>query len=278
MPNPANNPLIGPAPKFETLTDYCACGGAIYHAGTLALNRRFANHLQFQTNYTWSKAIDDVLDFSSFNSSYYPTIQGKDRAISPYNISHSFTSSAVYTTHTGSTNLFLRALADISLSPIVSFHSGTPFELFFTPPTGFGSPAAPGNGLVQEALNQARPFSAPRDSGILPWNYRWDMRFNKDIHLSKDNEAFRLGLSVTAANLLNHTNFTGANGIFPVATAAGAAATVFPNGGNLLNGPFNVRGVKTLDFTPGFVPGTIPLAFNSADVARQVQFGLRLSF
>ncbi len=274
-PNPANNPLIGGQPKFETLTDYCACGGAIYHAGTVSLTRRFTNHLQFQTNYTWSKAIDDSLDFSSFTSTYFPTTPGKDRAISPYNISHVFTTSAVYTTpfHSGSGNLFLSALSDITLAPIVSIHSGTPFELFDSPAVG-----AAGNGLVQEALNQARPFNAPRDSGILPWNYRWDMRLNKDIRLSKNHEAMRLGFSVTAANLLNHTNFTGVNGIFPAGTAALAAATVFPNGGNLLNGPYNVRGVKALDLQPGFVPGSIPLSFNSADIARQIQFGLRLSF
>jgi hypothetical protein len=273
-PNPANNPLIGGQPKFETLTDYCACGGAIYHAGTVSLTRRFANHLQLQTNYTWGKAIDDVLDFSSFNSSYFPTSQGKDRAISPYNIGKNFTTSAVYTTPFpyDSGSLFLRALADITLSPIVSMHSGTPYELIDSPPVG-----AAGNGLVQEALNQARPFNAPRDSGILPWNYRWDMRFNKDVRLSKDRENLRLGLTVTAANLLNRTNFTGVNGVFPVGSAAAAAGVVFPNGGNLLNGPYNVRGVKALDFN-GTIPGSVPLSFNSADIARQVQFGLRLSF
>jgi hypothetical protein len=279
-PNPANNPLIGGQPKFETLTEYCGCGGAIYHAGTVSLTRRFTNHVQFQSNYTYSRAIDDVLDFSSFNSSYYPTVQGKDRAVSPFNISHSFTTTAVYTTPfaRGSGRFFTRPLADITLAPVLNFHSGTPYELFFSPPTGFGSPAAPGNGLVQEALNQARPFNAPRDSGILPWNYRVDMRFNKDVHLSSSNEALRLGLSVTAANLFNRTNFTGVNGIFPIATQGQALGTAFPNGGNLLNGPYNIRGVKALDFANGFLPGQLPLSFNSADVARQIQFGLRLSF
>jgi hypothetical protein len=279
QPNPANNPLQATGPTFETLTNYCACGGAIYHAGTVSLTRRFANHLQFQSNYTYSKAIDDVLDFSSFTSTYYPTIHGKDRAISAFNIGQIWTTSAVYTTpfHYNSGSFLSRVLADISLAPIVSIHSGTPFELFFSAPTGFGNAAAPGNGLVQEALNQARPFNAPRDSGILPANYRWDMRFDKDIRLSKNNEAIRLGLSVTAANLLNHTNFTGVNGLFPAANAAQAQATVFPNGGNLLNGPYNVRGVKALDFN-GAIPGSVPLAFNSADIARQIQFGLRVSF
>lgn len=275
VPNPVNNPLIGGQPKFETLTNYCACGGAIYHAGTVSLTRRFADHLQFQSNYTWSKAIDDTLDFSSFDSTYFPTIPGKDRAVSAFNVSHIFTSSAVYTTPfpRNSGNLFLRALSDITLSPIVSLHSGTPFEVFDTPAVG-----AAGNGLVQEAINQARPFNAPRDSGILPWNYRWDMSFKKEIPLSRNNESLRLAVSVTAANLLNHTNFTGVNGLVPVGTAALAAATPLPNGGNLLTGPFNVRGVKALDFQPGFVPGQVPFSFDSADLARQVQFGLRVSF
>ena len=283
VPNPANNPLIGGQPKFETLTEYCGCGDAVYHAATVSLVRRFANHLQFQTNYTWSHAIDDVLDFSSFNSSYFPTSPGKDRATSPYNIGQLLTASAVYTTPSSadSGNLFLRAVANVSLSPIVNIHSGTPWEIFDSPATGAaftatGQPTG-ANGLTQEALNQARPFNAPRDSGILPWNYRWDMRLNKDIHLYKNREALTLGLSVTAANILNHTNFTGVNGIFPAGSPAAAAATLFPNGGNLLNGPYNLQGVKALDFN-GTIPGSVPLSFDSADIARQIQFGLRFSF
>ena len=41
--------------------------------------------------------------------------------------------------------------------------------------------------------------------------------------------------------------------------------------------PFNPV-FKARDFTPGFLAGQVPLSFNSADLARQVQFGLRLSF
>jgi hypothetical protein len=89
---------------------------------------------------------------------------------------------------------------------------------------------------------------------------------------------------VVAANLLNHTNFTGVNGIFPVGSALDPRVTAFPitdqNGNllqtvNLLNGPYKLHGFKARDFG---VPGNIPLAFNSADVARQIQFGLRVSF
>jgi hypothetical protein len=300
--NPATNKLVPglfgvQLPLIETLTQYCACGGAIYHAGTVSLTRRMANHLQFQTNYTFGKSIDDVLDFSSFNSSFYPTIPGKDRAISPYNITHSFTGTMVYTTPFRSGqghNWISRALADITLSPVVNMHSGIPFELFIDPSQGLGHPALPpflptptgsfatpptGNGLTQEAANQARPFNAPRNSGIGAWFYRTDFRLSKDFYVNRD-RGVKVAAIATASNIFNHTNFTGVNGDFPgVTSSTSPLATNFPivgTGGfvNLLNGPYNLHGTKALD--QAF--GNAPLAFNSADIPRQVQFGLQVSF
>jgi hypothetical protein len=310
--NPATNKLVPglggvQVPLIETLTNYCACGGAIYHAGTISLTRRMANHLQFQTNYTFGKSIDDVLDFSSFNSSFYPTIPGKDRAISPYNITHSLTGTLVYTTpfHSGAGhNWVSRALADITLSPVVNTHSGIPFELFIDPGQGLGHPALPflpnptgtfatpptGNGLTQEAANQARPFNAPRNSGIGAWFYRTDFRLSKDFYVNRD-RGFKVAAIATASNIFNHTNFTGVNGDFPgVTNSASPLATNFPlsSGGsvNLLNGPYNLHGNKAIDFTQTvnalgqkiLTLGNAPLAFNSADIPRQVQFGLQFSF
>jgi len=320
-PNPANNGLIPVAggvqvPRIETLTQYCPCGGATYFAGTASLTRRFANHLQFQGNYTWGRSIDDVLDFSSFNSSFYPTIQGKDRAVSPYNISHSFTATAVYTTpfEGGSGHNWLsRVFADITLAPVVNMHSGIPFEIFIDPGTGLGHPAgvptlasAPtgtfatpptSNGLVQEASNQARPFNAPRNSGIGAWLYRMDMRVSKDFYVNKE-RGIKVGVIATAANLFNHANFTGVNGDFPglasTATLNAAGSPLdqsFPLAGgngtvNLLNGPYNFKGIKAIDFIPSknalgqsiLTLGGSSLAFNTADIPRQVQFGLKVSF
>jgi hypothetical protein len=307
--NPATNKLVPglfgvQVPQIETLTNYCACGGAIYHAGTISLTRRMANHLQFQTNYTFGKSIDDVLDFSSFNSSFYPTIQGKDRAISPYNITHSFTGTMVYTTPFRSGqghNWVSRALADITLSPVVNLHSGIPFELFIDPSQGLGHPSLPllptptvtfatpptGNGLTQEAANQARPFNAPRNSGIGAWFYRTDFRLSKDFYVNRD-RGVKVAAIATASNIFNHANFTGVNGDFPgVTTSTNPLATSFKltnNLGtvNLLNGPYNLHGNKAIDFTPNasklLTLGNAPLAFNSADIPRQVQFGVQVSF
>jgi TonB-dependent receptor-like protein len=307
--DPFNGPMLVPKDvNVETGTIYCSCGDAIYHAVTTSFKRQFANHFQFQANYTWSRALDNVLDFSSFNSSYYPTIypvglngEGRDWGVSAYNVTHNLVANAVYTTpfKGGSgANWANKLLADWTLSPIVTMHSGIPFEVLINPQQGLAAECttvaacaagtANGNGLVQEALNQARPFAAARNTGFGPWNYRWDMSFRKAIPLS---ERFRLEFLANFANLLNRVNFLGVNGIFPAITNAAAAQNVkLLNGStvNLLSGPYNFKGYRSFNDAElsgtkigGGTPlanGADPLAFVTADVPRQAQFELRLSF
>ena len=81
------------------------------------------------------------------------------------------------------------------------------------------------------------------------------------------------------------------NGVFPAVTNASAAQNVkLLNGStvNLLSGPYNFRGYQSFNQAElsgtkigGGTPlanGADPLAFASADVPRQAQFELRLSF
>jgi hypothetical protein len=192
----------------------------------------------------------------------------------------------------------------MTLSPVVNLHSGIPFEIFIDPNQGLGHPALPpflpapsgtfatpptGNGLTQEAANQARPFNAPRNSGIGAWFYRTDFRLSKDFYVNRE-RGVKVAAIATASNIFNHTNFTGVNGDFPgVTTSTNPLATNFPlsNGGsvNLLNGPYNLHGNKAIDFTQTvnalgqkiLTLGNAPLAFNSADIPRQVQFGLQVN-
>jgi hypothetical protein len=343
---PLIDPYLGPMlvpinPNVETGTLYCSCGDAEYNGLTVSLTRRFANHFQFQANYTYSRSTDDVLDFSSFNSSFYPTIfpkgitvpnpngpgtinAGRDYGQSAYNLTHILTGNMVYTTpfDSSSSNVLDKVLADITLSNIVTVNSGIPFEVLINPGQGLATECttlaacaaggASSNGLVQEALNQARPFDAPRNSGIGPWNTRWDMAVRKAIYINKE-RGLRLEVSANLENLLNHTNFLGVNGVFSQAAAgsigAGAAADGTVVGGvptgvqllngsfvNLVTGPYNFHGVKAYDTAeksgvpvPGCTSvhgavctplalGADPLAYVSAGVPRLAQFVLRLSF
>jgi hypothetical protein len=324
--DPLNGPMLVPfAVNTETGTNYCSCGDSYFNAGTVTYKRQMSHNFQFQANWTYSRAIDDVLDFSSFNSSYYPTIyplgngsgEGRDKGLSAYNTTHVVVMNGVYASpYKGihGNSIGQKVLADWTVSPIITLRSGIPFQVAINPGQGLATECttvaacsgsattglSTGNGLVQEAQNQARPYAAGRDTGYGPWQYRWDMSFKRGIAIS---ERVHLDFQANFANILNHVNFLGVNGFFNLATynrlTAATAATLNGHTVNLLSGPYNLQGNKQFNtwekqqqafslFGVGSAPvtggakpnalGGDPLSYKTADVPRQGQFELRLTF
>jgi hypothetical protein len=113
------------------------------------------------------------------------------------------------------------------------------------------------NGTVGDSL-YARPWYVPRNSGVGPDFYGFDMRLTKALYLNRD-RGLKIEAIVEGKNLLNHTNFSSVNDQFAVGDPF------------LLSGPFNVSGNKNLS------PAE-PLGFTSAYAGRQVQFGLKLAW
>lgn len=233
-------------------------GSGIYHAGTLSLTRTFAGGLQFQANYTFSRAIDDTSDFSSLSTPFRPDMLNLDRARSDFDVAHNFVANAVYTIpiHAGSGGLASRLLADITISPIMTAHSGLPFTLL-----------VPGmaNGTIGHNAN-ARPWYEGRNDGIGPGYRSLDVRVSKTV---LHRESGRLDVIFQGQNLLNRTNFAAVNNNFPA-----DPSYPLPGGGTLENGPYNVQ---------GFMPTSVlqfsqPLAFTAADPARQISLALRFAF
>jgi hypothetical protein len=251
----SGGPLYAPKTGQFQHTTYSSNGSSIYHGFTASLTKRYSSNLQFQMNYTWSKTIDDTIDFSSFQNWFRPSRLDLFRAVSVFDIPHVFVANAVYTTpfKPQQGNFLKRALADISLSPILNMHSGLPF-----------STRTPGlqNGIPLD-VNYAMPFHASRDANRGAAFYSWDMNFQKALFFSRD-RGVRLNAIVQATNLLNHVNFIKVNDEFPIT-----------NQNFLLNGPF--KGLH------GVVPTnklelSEPLFFSKADQPRQIQFGLKLAF
>ena len=249
-------------------------GSSTYNALTASLTKRFGHGLFFQANYTWSKAIDNTSDFSSQSTPFRPGLLNLDRAVSDFDIRHSFVASAVYQSprHIGSNNFVSAAFSSFTLAPIVSIRSGVPFTLLV--------PGITANGTNSAHTAEARPFREPRNQGIGPGAARFDMRVSRGIILKRDSN-LHLELIAQAQNVLNHTNFTSVQNIFPnqpTVDAAGLTTTAIVNTpeGNvdLLNGPYKYHG-----FRPNG-PGQLssPLAFRTAALPRQVSFGLELSF
>src|SRR5262249_1994579 len=110
---------------------YQSIGSSIYHGMTASLTKRYTHGLQFQVNYTWSKSIDNVIDFASFQEWFRPSNLAAFRAVSVFDIPHTLVANAVYTTpfKPGTGNFFNSMFADISIAPIETWRSGLPFSI-----------------------------------------------------------------------------------------------------------------------------------------------------
>ena len=252
----AFDPVWGPQyaainPSITQNNLYSSIGNSTYHGMTVSLTKRSSHNLQGQFNYTFSKAIDDVTDFNSQFASFFPTRLYLERGISAYNIKHNFVGNAVYTMPFKAgrdQSFFSRVLADMTLSPIVYLRSGIPFSV-----------RVPGaaNGTLGHSL-YARPWYVPRNSGIGPDFYDFDLRLAKAFYLDRE-KGLKLDLVIEGTNLLNRTNFSSVNDQFAVGDP------------RLLTGPFNFTGDRNLS------PSS-PLGFTSAFPGRQVQFGLKFAW
>ncbi len=253
-----------------------SAGHSTYNGLTASLSKKYGHGLQFQVNYTWSKAIDNVSDFSSQSTPFRPGLLNLDRSISDFNIKNSLVANAVYTSpvHHGG-DRFLRSLySDFVVAPIVQVRGGVPFTELVP---GIGGAASNGN---SSHTNEARPFHEGRNLGIGPGYSTFDMRISRGISL-KHNSPLRLDLIAQSSNILNHTNFTSVQNIFPntaTTNAAGVTTSAIVNtpGGNvdLLNGPYNLRGFRPANA----LQLSSPLAFKTAAPPRQISFGLELAF
>jgi hypothetical protein len=248
---------------------------------TVSLNKRYSNGLQFGVNYTFSKTLDDVLDFSSSQAFFRPTRLNLYRGISAYDFPHLFSLNAVYASPFKAGpghNVISRMLADFTIAPVLTLRSGIPFSIRL--------PAISGTGIATTDRNFATPFAAGRNTSRGEPYKSLDLLIRKSLYVKRD-RGLRFDLSLEGTNVLNRRNFNkvwdqfdtlnpyGAGGFLGNPTAN--PVVTFANGttGNLLTGPYNFK---------GFVPTSasqlqnVPLAFVGTDSPRQVSIGLRFSF
>src|SRR5262249_24311838 len=133
----AEDPFIGPRYSVIDRTilqqvGYESRGSSIYHAMTASLTKRSRSQLQFHASYTFSKPLDNVIDFSSSQTWFRPSRLNLYRAVSVFDFPHVFAANAVYTTPFQAgpgRNILSRVFADITVAPIVTARSGIPFSI-----------------------------------------------------------------------------------------------------------------------------------------------------
>jgi len=217
------------------------------------LTKRYSSGLQFQVNYTWSKTIDNAIDFASFQNWFRPTRLNLFRAISVFDIPHTLVANAVYTTpfKTNQGNFFTRALADICIAPILTARSGIPFSV--------RTPSLINKINFQNLDNNfAMPFTASRNANRGAAYTTTDLRLTKSIFINRD-RGLKMDFLAEGTNIFNRINYNKVSDVFPLT----------------YTGPFNgIQGVVPKTASDITKPGT----YSSADTPRIVQFGMRLAF
>jgi hypothetical protein len=237
-------------PLIVQNNQYTSAASALYEGGIVEVKKRFGNNFTLFGNYTYSKAYDTSTDF---NSDYGPQDQtdlNAERALSEFDERHKFVVAGVF--QSPFKNAFL---SGFQLAPIFTYHSGHPFNLL-----------AGGQINGNNHTTNERPVGAPRDSGLGPNFYDFDMRLGWEHKIA---ERLRLRITGEAFNLFDRTNYASVNN---------EVGPFFPLTPGFTT--FKVRGIKpgTL-LADGTTAGpSTPLGFTSAFPMREFQLGARLTF
>src|SRR5262245_24320372 len=176
----AVDPFTGPQytaidPTILQKVGYKSIGKSIYHGMTVSLNKRYSSGLLLTANYTFSKTLDDAIDFSSSQVWFRPSQLNLFRGVSVFDFPHVFTMSGVYNTpfKAGDGHNFLsRVFADLTFGPILTMRSGIPFSIRL--PNLI-------NGAASTDRNFATPFAASRNTSRGDHFYSMDLRIQKTM-------------------------------------------------------------------------------------------------
>jgi hypothetical protein len=226
---------------------YESSANSFYHAATVSVQRRFADHFSLNAHYTFSKSIDEVTDFNSDWSAQDPLNLRLDRAVSAFDQRHRAVFSGVFQSPLDGESTADRVFGDWMFSPIFIAGSGRPFNLLL------------GIDANNDGRSQSdRPFAVGRNSGLGEPFYSFDARLARRFHFKED---MFLELTFEGFNLFNRTNLAGINNVvggLPLDQLRALAST-------------RARGDRN-------AAPTAPLGFTSASNPRQLQFGLRFNF
>ena len=218
-------------------------GSSTYHGLAVTATKRYSNNYQFLVSYTLSKVIDDVTDFITDLQPANQLDLRNERSLSSFDQRHRLVVSSVLTSPFERGVGAGKALADVTVAPIVTYASGHPFNLLL----GFDANR-------DTNANTDRPTGAGRNTGIGPNYLSFDLRVAKQLRFGPDRNYGLEGI-FEAFNLFNRVNYNGINNV--VGTASFSS--------------FRVKGRPDADPTD-------PLGFTSAADPRQIQLGVKFRF
>ncbi len=228
---------------------YESTGRSWYYGFIFEATKRFSRHFSFHGNYTFSRAIDEVLDFNSDFRAFDQTNLNAERSLSAFHQKHKVVLYSILKTpraEAASSGL-ARVAADFTFTPIFRYNSSRPFNLL----AGFDV-----NG--DRHSNSDRPIFMGRNTGIGPDFWTFDLRVARRIGFTE-----KVGLELMAEffNLFNRLNFASVNNTVCTGLTA-------------LQCRADLVGVRPRHDRTALEP----LGYTSAFEARRLQLGLRVNF
>ena len=230
---------------FNSVDAQLSNGNSWYNSLTFNLTKRFGNHFEMLSSYTWSHSVDDSTDLQSPLEPQDSRFPALERSNSVNDQRHRWVTSAVFQSGNAKSgdSFFRYLIANFTVSPIVEFSSGRPFNVItgkdtrldlgasqarpsvVSSATGTTSQFIPGVtfGVADVCLtNGGATFKVPgftsagagcngslgRNAFTSPNFFQWDMRLSKRIPLG---ERLKLDFIADAFNLFNRTNIAAVN-------------------------------------------------------------------
>ena len=254
--------FVGPRPdtRFAQITEIRSDVISKYHALVLQANRRLTRGLQFQSNYTLSRASDTGQSSTTFTANNLPfnafDQQGED-ALSNFDRRQKFVASVVYNPNPFHDGAAKHVFNGWTIAPILNAFSGqrvTGNIANSINPTSFGfaSSQTPGGG-INGSGGSSRFALVPRNFFKQPNIWYVDARLSRRFSLS---EQMKLELLAEGFNVFNRTQVTVVNG-----TLYNLSGSTLTFNGAGTNPFFNVTGADSTLFRE-----------------RQVQFAARFEF
>ena len=266
-----------PVAGYQQLTEIRSDVFSKYVGLVLQANRRLTNGLQFQMNYTLSRAYDNgqsSVTFTSNNLPFNAFDQQGENGLSAFDRRQKFVASVVYNTNFKGGSQTSRAILNgWTIAPIFNAFSGQRFTATVSGTVSPGGNAAGAGNNFGFAPNTATPAGGVNGSGgatrfaLVPRNFFkqpniWylDMRLSRRFSLT---ESMKVELIAEGFNLFNRTQVTSVSaGIYSMCTT-GTTANPCP----LLNFSSGASGFNS-------VTGADSTLFRE----RQVQLAARFQF
>ena len=237
--------FTGPRPNtaFPQITEVRSDVFSKYHALVLQANRRLTRGLQFQTNYTLSRASDNGQSSTTFTSNNLPFNafdQSNEDGLSNFDRRQKFVTSVVYSPNPFTDGAAKHIFNGWTFAPILNAFSGQRFTGNISGSVnpqsfGFASNQTPGGG-VNGSGGSSRFALVPRNFFKQPNIWYVDARLSRRFSLS---EQMKLEFLVEGFNVFNRTQVTVVQGTLynlsgstltfntPFGSTTGADSTLF---------------------------------------------------